>query len=234
MELKKQRTLKAKVNRAIRQIGDAHAGKRRVVMVLKQSGLKAKCNKEIRSREYYLKPLTSQQQVRSQMQSMDMSVNNRHTQNLLDRKLFENISSCSDTESKKQRAVMRLVEHVMKASERKDQQDKYIRTLNAVVAQQKADFASLNMRAVEDKNRLYERLEDLKEENQMLTELLAKLEREELVKAFQKIRAKEIKGRNNQQRLQATHYYQEMQELSKNKQSRDKTQHGQFRMPNDR
>merc|ERR1711920_714740 len=146
-----------------------------------------------------------------------------------------NISGYYHTVSKKQRAVMRLVEYLKKATKRKDQQEEYIRTLAAVVAQQKADFASLNMRAVQDKNRLYERLEDLKEENEMLTELLAKHEREEMVNVFQNTRAQETKLQNNHaQRQQATHYYQEMQELSRNSKSRDKTQLGQFLLPKGR
>jgi len=56
-DLKKQRDLKAHVVLSIKQIGKAYEDKRRVCVVIKQTGLKARCNREIRKKQYRLRSL---------------------------------------------------------------------------------------------------------------------------------------------------------------------------------
>jgi len=236
MELKKQKTLKAKVNKKIRQIARDHADKRRVDMVLKQTGLKAECNRKIECKEFYLKPLSNQRQMRSQSQIKKRYVNQRQTKTLSGIKSMicdEKDTVFGDTVANTGIRVLNLIECVDKARKLKEKQDGEIRMLATVVAQQKADFAALNMRLVEDKNRLYQKLEDLKQENEMLAELLRTREREELVmKALQKAHAKDMRRQNNStQPQQAPQFYQEMQKLNKSTLTSNKTQAGQFLEP---
>merc|ERR1719474_1117949 len=56
-DLKKQKDLKAHVVLSIKQIGKAYEDKRRVCVVIKQTGLKARCNREIRRKQYILRSL---------------------------------------------------------------------------------------------------------------------------------------------------------------------------------
>merc|ERR1712060_832649 len=56
-DLKKQRDLKAQIVLSIKQIGKAYEDKRRVCAVIKQTGLKAKINREIRRKQYRLRSL---------------------------------------------------------------------------------------------------------------------------------------------------------------------------------
>merc|ERR1719320_1987275 len=56
-DLKKQKDLKAHVVLSIKQIGKAYEDKRRVCVVIKQTGLKARCNREIRRKQYRLRSL---------------------------------------------------------------------------------------------------------------------------------------------------------------------------------
>jgi len=235
MELKKQKTLKTKVNLAIRQIAKAHAAKRRVCMVLKQTGLKAKCNREIQHKEYYLWPVVCQHQVRSKFHNAEPCENEQLIEKQPEKKspIFDDRDTVyGETVSKKGIVVMKLVDIVAEASKLKDQQDGEIRALAAVVTQQRADFALLNKRLVEDKNRLYQKLEDLKEENETLTELLSNQEREELVMILKKAKAGDIKRQKSySQRQQVPQFYQEMEELSKSTPVSSKTQPSQYEEP---
>jgi len=56
-DLKKQRDLKSHIVLSIKQIGKAYEDKRRLCVVIKQTGLKAKINREIRRKQYRLRSL---------------------------------------------------------------------------------------------------------------------------------------------------------------------------------
>merc|ERR550539_1269788 len=56
-EVRRQKDLKRKVNIAIKQIAQAKINKRRVNCVVKQTGLKARCNQQIRSQRFTLRPV---------------------------------------------------------------------------------------------------------------------------------------------------------------------------------
>jgi len=214
-----QKKLKAQVNLSIRQIAKAHIHKRRVCMVLKQTGLKAKCNMEIRRYHNLLRqgPTFS---LKVQSES-DKQIDNG------DSRVFDDKDSVyGDSVSKKGIAVMKLVDCVTKANKLKEQQDRDIRALTAELIQQKVDFAALTKRFIEDKHKLYEKMENLKEENASLVQILAKKEKEELVMAMQKAHEKVMKRQSyNTQRQQAPQFYQEMQEFN----IREKIQHSPTR-----
>merc|ERR550539_2299022 len=56
-DIHRQKELKRKVNIAIKQIAQAKINKRRVNCVVKQTGLKARCNQQIRSQRFTLRPV---------------------------------------------------------------------------------------------------------------------------------------------------------------------------------
>jgi hypothetical protein len=218
-ELKKQRILKEKVNLSIHQIAEAHRNKRKICTVVKQTGLKSRCNQEIRRQEIYLRRLPSQQQVRplrSQQQVRSLEFNEttqqKQTENNSDpTPAFDDRDSVYGTKvSKKGIKIMELVDLITAGTKKKEQQEKEIRVLTGVLSQQKADFAALIKRVVADKDRLYQQLDDLKQENEALREIMAKQSLE--VQTSDKRRQKKY-----MKRQQVSQLYQEIQEVGSGK-----------------
>lgn len=221
-ELRKQKILKEKVNLSIRQIAEAHKNKRKVCTVLKQSGLKSRCNQEIRRQEVQLRPLRSQQQVSPL--KLNENVQQKQTESNYDPTLgYDDRDSVYGTKvSKKGIRIMELVDRITNGTKKKEQQEKEIKALAAVLSQQKADFAALTKRVVADKDRLYQQLDNLKQENAALRQIMAK-------------QSKEVQSSDNKRqkkymkRQQVSQLYQEMQELvhMKTRPSSSKIQQGQ-------
>jgi len=221
-ELRKQKSLKAKVNLSILQIAKAHKNKREVCMVIKQSGLKARCNKEIRSQKVHLLPLHSQQQARpskhyESLQQKQMESEGEHPDAFDDMDIVY-----GNKVSRKGLEVMKLVERLHEGSRVKEQRDKEIRDLTAFLTQQRADFEALTKRVVDDKDRLYQQIDNLKRENTMLREMMVK-QRRQVQGTDNKRQKKDIK------RQQISQIYQEMQEFVRGKTHRGgKIQQGQI------
>merc|ERR1719193_1205929 len=212
-ELRKQKSLKAKVNLSILQIAKARKNKREVCTVIKQSGLKARCNKEIRSRKVLLLPSRSQQQAPPlkhygslQQQQMDSEGEQPVA--------FDDMDTVYGTKvSRKGIVVMKLVERLHEGSRLKEERDKEIKDLTAFLSQQRADFAALTKRIVEDKDHLYQQIDNLKLENMMLREMMVN-QRRQVQGTDSKRSKKDIK------RQQVSQIYQEMQEFVRGKNRR--------------
>jgi len=123
---------------------------------------------------------------------------------------FDDIESTyGDSVSEKGLAVMKLVEAVTKISERRDKQEKEIRSLWDEIDTQKADFEKLNKRMVTDKQRLFQELEELRRTNETLTELLEKKKEDERLKA-----EKRLQERGHEKRKQSSNRQRQMQTFS--------------------
>jgi len=225
--------LKAKVNLSILQIAKAHKNKREVCTVIKQSGLKARCNQEIRSKKLHL-PSHSQQQARpshSQQQARPL----KHYGSLQQQQMesegeepvaFDDLDTVYGTKvSRKGIEVMKLVGRLQEGSRLKEQQDKEIKDLTAFLSQQRADFAALTKRIVEDKDHLYQQIDNLKRENTMMREMMAN-QRRQAQETDSKRQKKNIKQH------QVSQIYQEMQEFVRGKTTRgSKIQQSQIEHP---
>ena len=108
------------MNKAIRSIAKPQNGERRVSSVLKQTASKDKCNRDIRAKEFFLGPVTSQQQVPSQVQIKELCESHQMKKELSGRKCvdFDDKESVyGDTVSQTGIAVMKLVDCVTKAGD---------------------------------------------------------------------------------------------------------------------
>lgn len=190
-------------------------------MVIKQSGLKARCNKEIRSQDVHLLPLHSQQQAmplkHESLQQKQMESEGEQPD------AFDDMDTVYGSKvSRKGLEVMKLVQRLHEGSRVKEQRDKEIRDLTAFLTQQRADFEALTKRVVDDKDRLYQQIENLKRENTMLREMMVKQSRQ--AKGMDSKRQKKVIKRQ-----QVSQIYQEMQEFVRGKTLRgSKIQQGQI------
>merc|ERR1719397_290727 len=224
-ELRKQKSLKAKVNLSILQKAKARKNKREVCIVIKQSGLKARCNKELRSQEVHLLPSHSQQQSRpfehyGSLQQKQMESEGEQ------QVAFDDMDTVYGTKvSRKGIEVMKLVERLNEGSRLKEERDKEIKDLTDFLSQQRADFAALTKRIVEDKDHLYQQIDNLKRENTMLREMMVN-QRRKVQGTDSKRPKKDIK------RQQVSQIYQEMQEFVRGKTHRgSKIQQSQIEHP---
>lgn len=87
--------------------------------------------------------------------------------------------SYGDAVSQKGIAVMKLVEQVTVASEARDQQEKDLMLLRAKVEQYKNDFERLNERLLKDKVELFDQMESLRRENELLRSKMVNRAKEE-------------------------------------------------------
>merc|ERR1719343_1268022 len=101
--------------------------------------------------------------------------------------------SYGDAVSQKGIAVMKLVETVTVASEARDQQEKDLMILRAKVEQYKDDFERLNERLVQDKVELFEQMEELRRENEMLrAKMMNKAKQEGKIQRAQTLAARQV------------------------------------------
>merc|ERR1719433_130739 len=101
--------------------------------------------------------------------------------------------SYGDAVSQKGIAVMKLVETVTVASEARDQQEKDLMILRAKVEQYKDDFERLNERLVQDKVELFEQMEELRRENELLrAKMMAKAKEEGKIQRAQTLAARQV------------------------------------------
>merc|ERR1719173_127897 len=230
-ELKKQKDLKAKVNLAIRQMAEAADNKRKICTVIKQTGLKARCSREIRKQRYRLRSCPApklmqrriiverSQQPKQQLTSIVQVAAQRET-------LEHHQLTRPKINANKRRRRGELMQHQLqkladKLEEHNEKQEGRIRSLTAEVQQQKADFNALVSRMVDDKNKLYQELDVLMRENQILKDNLRMQEEESSKLMIQKPKAQVVgkaHGSNRHRQIQQSSiFYQEMQELGKSK-----------------
>jgi len=230
-ELKKQRELKAKVNLAIRQMAEATDNKRKICTVIKQTGLKAICNREIRRQRYRLRscaaPKSMQRQViveRSQQPKQQLASIVQvaaQCEKLEHHQLNRPKINANKRRRRGELMQLQLQKLADKLEEDNEKQEGRIRSLSAEVKQQKADFNALVSRMVDDKNKLYQELDVLMRENQILKDNLRIQEEKSKLMVIQKSKAQVVgkaNGSNRHRQLQQTSiFYQEMQELGKSK-----------------
>jgi len=229
-ELKKQKELKAKVNLTIRQMAKAVENKRKVCAVIKQTGLKAICNRQIRRKQFRLRlcpiPVIIQRQAsersqRSQQRKQQVpsvvqfGVQYEKLEHLQITRPKINSNRRRRHASLMQQQLHKLADKLEKHNE---QQEGQIRSLAAEVRQQKADFNALVSRMVDDKNKLYQELDILMRENQILKENVH--EKRELMvmqKSQVQVAGKTVSSNRHRQLQQTPIFYQEMQEMGKSR-----------------
>eukprot|EP00495_Collosphaeridae_sp_1-RS-2012_P004108 TRINITY_DN340_c0_g1_i2.p1 TRINITY_DN340_c0_g1~~TRINITY_DN340_c0_g1_i2.p1 ORF type:complete len:672 (-),score=150.69 TRINITY_DN340_c0_g1_i2:228-2243(-) len=230
-QLKKQRELKAKVNLAIRQMAEATDNKRKICTVIKQTGLKAICNREIRRQCYRLRSCASpqlmprqvivqrSQQPKQQLASIVQVASQR--EKLEHHQLTRPKINANEHRRRGELMQQQLQKLADKLDEHNEKQEGRIRSLTAEVQQQKADFNALVSRMVDDKNKLYQELDVLMRENQILKDNLRNQEEKSKLMVTQKSKDQVVgkaNGSNRHRQLQQTSiFYQEMQELGKSK-----------------
>jgi len=179
--LKKQKELKAKVNLSIRQMAKAVCDKQKICTVIKQTGLKANCVREIRRQQFRLRscvaPDTIQRQVTGRRSQQHKQQVGSVVQVATQCEKLEPLQHGGSTDTTRYRTSGNLMQQQLQklADELEDQSKKQegkIRSLAAEVQQQKADFNALVSRMVDDKNRLYQELDVLMQENQKLKDNL--------------------------------------------------------------
>jgi len=238
-ELKKQKELKAKVNLTIRQMAKAVENKRKVCAVIKQTGLKAICNREIRGRQFTLRSHRARQMIQRQASHRVQSENQTRRSQQPKQQMASEVQirvQCEQLEhlqlnrpkiniNKRRRRGDLMQQQLQKLAdkleEHNEKQEGKIRSLTAEVQQQKADFNALVNRMVDDKNKLYQELDVLMRENQILKDNLRMQEEESKSMVMQKSQVQEVgktKGYNGHRQLQQTPiFYQEMQEMGKSR-----------------
>jgi len=207
--LRRQRDLKSKVNTVIREMAKA-----RQRIVAKQTSLKPEFNSEIRRVKnqpisHVLTPSGEQRRM-----SQDPFEGDIRTSTWLGDSEDESDQLISDETI----AVMKLVESVTRVSETSEKQDKIIRKLTEEITQQRRDFVDLNKRVVDDKKKLYRKLEELMRENEQLSETFMRQTKEEkLKKSSQEAQINDKNYQVHRQHQQTPMLYQEMQELISSK-----------------
>jgi len=220
-ELKKQKELKAKVNLSVRQMAKAVDDKQKICTVIKQTGLKANCNREIRRQQFTLRsfvaPETNQEQITSRRSQQ------RKQQVNLDVQVAAQCEKLEDLQHTRRADVMhqQLQKLADELEDHNEKQEGRIRSLAAQVQQQKADFNALVSRMVDDKNRLYQELDVLMQENQKLKDYLRIQEEKRKLDVMLKCRAKvtgETNGFSGHRQFQQTPiFHQEMQVMGKSR-----------------
>jgi len=213
--LKRQKVLKAKVNSTIREVAKARKAKRTVRTVIKQTSLKTKCNEEIRRGLDH--PLRQVRTTQFQRWVASQEVDSNKTVPTWPDIMADDWETPISDESI---AVMKLVESVTRVSETREKQDKVIRKLTQEITQQRMDFIALNKRVVDDKRNLYRELEELRLENEKLTQTLKnQADDEKLRKSFME-NQKTYKNNQKHRQQQQTHMlHQETQEVASMKSS---------------
>jgi len=211
-ELKKQKELKAKVNLTIRQMA------------------KAICNRKVRKQQFRLRshvaPEIMQQRAygrRSQQRNQQMASvvqvavqceEMKHLQQTRPIEINKRIPRGDLMQQQLQKLADKLEKHNEKQKGR-------IRSLTAEVQQQKADFNALVSRMVDDKNRLYQELDVLMQENQILKDNLRIQEEKRKLVVMLKSQAQvegKTNGSNGHRQLQQTPiFHQEMQMMGKSR-----------------
>jgi len=239
-ELKKQKELKAKVNLTIRQMAKAVENKRKVCAVIKQTGLKAICNREIRGQKFTLRSHRAHQMTQRQASHGVQSENRNIRSQQPKQQMASDVQirvQCEQLEhlqlnrpkinTNKRRRRGDLMQQQLqkladKLEEHNEKQEGKIRSLTAEVQQQKADFNALVSRMVDDKNKLYQELDVLMRENQILKDNL-RIQEEESSKLMVMPKSQvqvvgKTNGYNGHRQLQQTPiFYQEMQEMGKSR-----------------
>merc|ERR1739838_84098 len=160
--VKRQRGLKAKVNSVIREMAKARGKKTLARFGVKQPSLMSKGNEEIQNGVHHQLPARANQG----------SQENREIAEDGDAFLDTIGNDCIHPISGERIATQKLVESVIRVSDARQKQEKVIRSLTREITQQRADFEALNKRVVDDKKELYRMLEDLMRENEMLKKTL--------------------------------------------------------------
>jgi hypothetical protein len=229
-ELKKQKELKAKVNLTIRQMAKAVENKRKVCAVIKQTGLKAICNRQIRRKHFRLRswsvPIIIKQQASDRSQRyqqpaqqvpsvVQFGVQCEKLEHLQITRPKINTNRRRRHGSFMQEQLQKLADQLEKHNEKQEGQ---IRSLAAEVRQQKADFNALVSRMVDDKNKLYQELDVLMRENQILKNNVNEKRKLMVMQKSQVQVVGKTIGSNRHRQLQQTPiFYQEMQEMGKSR-----------------
>jgi len=242
-ELKKQKELKAKVNLSVRQMAKAVDDKQKICTVIKQTGFKANCIREIRRQQFTLRSFdaheTIQEQVSGRRSQQRKQQVNSVAQVAAQCEKLEHLQHTRPTYTRKcisRRDVMhqQLQKLADELEDHNDKQEGRIRSLAAEVQQQKADFNALVSRMVDDKNRLYQELDVLMQENQKLKDSLRIQEEKRKLMVMLKCQTKvtgETNGFNGHRQFQQTPiFHQEMQVMGK---SRVQTNINSFKMDRD-
>lgn len=199
--LKKQRDLKLKVNTSICRMGKVQEVRSHSSTQFKRKALKAI---SYQGTQHGLSPMFTPQFKQKQMSQEDVQ------RGLLFKGAFSSDDEEDEVVSCRRLAMMKLIESVARVSETGEKQEKVIRRLTEEITLQKADFAELNTRVVNEKNLLYHELELLEQENVKLTKILS--EQIEKEKLLEEQSSKQNKSKEQHRQHQQTPvFYQEMQ-----------------------